>query len=136
AETSFRRMREVWFGRLLGPERDDRPKSFHMSWVRRLSPLESTYTKERATEICLDTLKRLGLDLASDPNIRTDVDDRPQQSPPACVARALLRPVRRAGRAERGGDRLPRSTPLQAVRREAAVRARVLVTLRSVGRRR
>src|SRR5207244_616664 len=39
ADASFRRMREQWFDRLLGPERDDRPKSFHMAWMRRLSPL-------------------------------------------------------------------------------------------------
>src|SRR5581483_5734028 len=85
ADEAFRRMRERWCDRLLGPERDDRPKSFHMSWVRRLSPLESTYSKERATEVCLDTLKSIGFDLGADPNIRTDLDDRPQKSPRACV---------------------------------------------------
>jgi hypothetical protein len=85
ADDSFRRLRERWFDRLLGTERDDRPKSFHMAWVRRLSPLESTYSKERATEICLDTLKGIGFDLGADPNIRTDLDDRPQKSPRACV---------------------------------------------------
>ncbi len=56
-----------------------------MAYVRRLSPLEATYTKERATEICLQTLKALGFDLAADPNIRPDLDDRPQKSPRACV---------------------------------------------------
>jgi hypothetical protein len=50
-----------------------------------LSPLESTYTKERATEVCLDTLAQLGFDLANEPNIRLDLDDRPQKSPRACV---------------------------------------------------
>jgi hypothetical protein len=85
ADASFQRMREHWFDRLLGPERDDRPRSFHMSWVRRLSPLESTYTKERATEVCLETLTQLGFDLAADPNIRPDLDDRPQKAPRACV---------------------------------------------------
>jgi hypothetical protein len=85
ADESFRKMRERWFDRLLGPDRDDRPRSFHMSWVRRLSPLESTYTKDRATEICLDTLEAIGFDLGADPNIRTDLDDRPQKSPRACV---------------------------------------------------
>ena len=34
-------------------------------YLRRLSPLESTYTKERATEVCLATLARLGFDLAA-----------------------------------------------------------------------
>ena len=32
-----------------------------MSYMRRLSPLESTYTKERATEVCLATLQRARL---------------------------------------------------------------------------
>jgi hypothetical protein len=56
-----------------------------MGYVRRLSPLDSTYTKERATEVCLATLSALGFDLAADSNIRLDLDDRPQKSPRACV---------------------------------------------------
>ena len=84
-DTSFTAMRERWFGRLLGPERDAVPASAHMSYVRRLSPLASTYTKERATEVCLDTLAKLGFDLGSDPHIRLDLDDRPQKAPRACV---------------------------------------------------
>ena len=56
-----------------------------MAYVRRLSPLESTYTKERATDVCLATLKELGFDLAGDPNIKPDLDDRPQKAPRACV---------------------------------------------------
>ena len=70
---------------VLGPDRDDEPRSYHMAYVRRLSPLESTYTKERATDICLATLKELGFDLAGDPNIKPDLDDRPQKAPRACV---------------------------------------------------
>src|ERR1700760_1375230 len=53
--------------------------------MRRLSPLEATYTKERATEICLATLSELGFDLAAATNIKLDLDDRPQKSPRACV---------------------------------------------------
>ena len=53
--------------------------------MRRLSPLESTYTKDRATEICLQTLEALGFDLNAQPNIKLDLDDRPQKSPRACV---------------------------------------------------
>ena len=78
-------MRETWFERVLGPARDDQPRAYHMAYVRRLSPLESTYTKERATDVCLATLKELGFDLAGDPNIRPDLDDRPQKAPRACV---------------------------------------------------
>jgi hypothetical protein len=84
-ENRFIAMRERWFERLLGPERDELPASAHMSYVRRLSPLASTYTKERATEVCLDTLAQLGFDMASDPHIRLDLDDRPQKAPRACV---------------------------------------------------
>jgi hypothetical protein len=84
-ESVFLAMRERWFERLLGPDRDDVPSSAHMGYVRRLSPLDSTYTKERATEVCLATLSALGFDLASDRNIRLDLDDRPQKSPRACV---------------------------------------------------
>jgi hypothetical protein len=53
--------------------------------MRRLSPLEATYAKDRATEVCLATLTDLGFDLAADRNIRLDLDDRPQKSPRACV---------------------------------------------------
>ena len=85
AEASYLRMREAWFDRLLGADRDDQPSSYHMAYVRRLSPLETIYTKDRATDVCLATLTALGFDLAADPNIRPDLDDRPQKSPRACV---------------------------------------------------
>jgi hypothetical protein len=85
SEQAYLRMRETWFERVLGPGRDDEPRSYHMAYVRRLSPLESTYTKERATDVCLATLKELGFDLAGDPNIKPDLDDRPQKAPRACV---------------------------------------------------
>jgi hypothetical protein len=81
----YTELREKWFDRLLGSERAAVPSSAHAAYVRRLSPLEATYTKERATEVCLDTLGQLGFDLAAQPNIRLDLDDRPQKSPRACV---------------------------------------------------
>jgi hypothetical protein len=84
-EAEFIAMRDRWFDRLLGPDRDAVPSSAHMGYVRRLSPLDSTYTKERATDVCLATLTALGFDLAEDRNIRLDLDDRPQKSPRACV---------------------------------------------------
>ena len=74
-----------WFDRLLGTDRDDVPASFHSGYMRRLSPLQSTYTKERSVEICMDTLRNLGFDMENDENIRLDLDDRPQKSPRACV---------------------------------------------------
>jgi hypothetical protein len=82
---SFRVLRDRWFEKLLGPERDAVPTSYHTAYMRRLSPLESTYTKERATEICLATLADLGFDLAAATNIKLDLDDRPQKAPRACV---------------------------------------------------
>ncbi len=84
-EPVFLELRETWFERLLGPEREAQPSSAHMGYVRRLSPLDATYTKERATEVCLATLSALGFDVAADRNIRLDLDDRPQKSPRACV---------------------------------------------------
>src|SRR3954447_15557892 len=84
-ESTFLELRELWFDRLLGPEREQQPSSAHMGYVRRLSPLDSTYTKERATDVCLATLSALGFDLAADRNIKLDLDDRPQKSPRACV---------------------------------------------------
>jgi len=85
ADEPYARLREKWFERLLGDEREDVPASYHSAYMRRLSPLESTYTKERSVEICMDTLKRLGFDMENDQNIRLDLDDRPQKSPRACV---------------------------------------------------
>jgi hypothetical protein len=78
-------LRDRWFERLLGPERAEVPASSHVSYMRRLSPLDAIYTKERSVEVCLRTLGQLGFDLAGEPNIRLDLDDRPQKSPRACV---------------------------------------------------
>ncbi|MHB8641426.1 MAG: hypothetical protein ACYDA3_00850 [Gaiellaceae bacterium] len=82
---SYGRMRENWFARLLGEQRADVPSSYHSAYMRRLSPLEATYTKERSVEICMQTLRELGFDMENDKNIRLDLDDRPQKSPRACV---------------------------------------------------
>jgi hypothetical protein len=82
---AYAKLREHWFERLLGAERDDVPSSFHSAYMRRLSPLESTYTKEKSVEVCMRTLRELGFDLEHDENIRLDLDDRPQKSPRACV---------------------------------------------------
>ena len=82
---AWERMRERWFDRLLGPERDEQPTNAHVRWLRRLSPLESTYTKERCVPVCVETVRGLGFDLEAIPNIRLDLEDRPQKSPRACV---------------------------------------------------
>jgi hypothetical protein len=85
AEQAYVRLRDRWFERLLGAEREPVPSSYHVGYLRRVSPLADTYTKDRAVEVCLDTLTRLGFDLANDSKIRLDVEDRPQKSPRACV---------------------------------------------------
>jgi len=84
----YDRLRGRWFERLLGPERTELPTSAHVRWLRRLSPLESTYPKERSVEVCLETLRALGFELEAIPNIRLDLEDRPQKSPRACVIAA------------------------------------------------
>jgi hypothetical protein len=84
----YERLRDRWFERLLGPERAELPTSAHVRWLRRLSPLESTYPKERSVEVCMETLRALGFELDAIPNIRLDVEDRPQKNPRACVIAA------------------------------------------------
>jgi hypothetical protein len=84
-DASFGELRERWLDRLLGPERASEPSSAHVAYVRRLSPLADTYTKERSVPVCLASLAELGFDLASDERIRLDLDDRPQKNPRACV---------------------------------------------------
>ncbi|MBD0329117.1 MAG: hypothetical protein ICV64_03330 [Thermoleophilia bacterium] len=78
-------LRERWFDRILGRDRDDVPTAHHFGYLRRLSPLAGVYTKERAVEVCLATLEALGFRLAEEPRIRVDLDDRPQKNPRACV---------------------------------------------------
>ena len=82
---AYGRLRDHWFARLLGPERDEQPTNAHVTYLRRLSPFESTYTKERAVEICLASVQALGFDMTAIPNIRLDLEDRPQKNPRACV---------------------------------------------------
>jgi hypothetical protein len=85
ATESYAPLRDRWFEKLLGSGHPDVPTSYHTAYMRRLSPLEATYEKDRATEVCLDTLQRIGFDLAAQPNIKLDLDDRPQKAPRACV---------------------------------------------------
>jgi hypothetical protein len=85
AASEFERLRERWFERLLGPERTELPTSAHLRWLRRLSPLESTYPKERSVEVWVETVRGLGFDIEAMPSIRLDLEDRPQKSPRACV---------------------------------------------------
>jgi hypothetical protein len=88
AGEEYGRLRDRWFERLLGPERAEVPSSAHIRWLRRLSPLESTYPKDRSVEICVETVRALGFELEAIPNIRLDLEDRPQKNPRACVIAA------------------------------------------------
>ena len=82
---AFVRLRDRWFEKLLGRDRHELPSNAHVHYLRRLSPLESTYTKERAVDICLATTLALGFDMTAIPNIRLDTEDRTQKNPRACV---------------------------------------------------
>jgi hypothetical protein len=84
-DESFGPLRERWLDRILGEEHEPEPASYHISYLRRLSPLADTYTKERSVPVCLESLSRLGFDLAAEEHIRLDLDDRPQKNPRACV---------------------------------------------------
>jgi hypothetical protein len=84
-EDAFGALRTRWLDRILGDERDPEPTSYHVAYLRRLSPLANVYTKERAVPVSLASLERLGFDLAADERIRLDLDDRPQKNPRACV---------------------------------------------------
>ncbi len=78
-------LRERWLDELLGPERESLPTAFHVAYLRRLSPLADTYSKERSVPVCVATLRAIGFAIDEDPRIRLDLDDRPQKSPRACV---------------------------------------------------
>jgi hypothetical protein len=84
-DEAWAELRERWTDRILGAGREDEPAPHHVAYLRRMSPLASLYTKERAVPVCLESLRRLGFDLAADEHIRLDLDDRPQKSPRACV---------------------------------------------------
>jgi len=84
-EDVYAELRDRWLDRILGEGRAPSPSSYHAAYVRRLSPLQDVYSKDRATEVCLATLTELGFDLAGDKNIRTDLEDRPQKTPRPCV---------------------------------------------------
>ena len=87
AAAAYDELRERWLDRLLGDNRAPKPSSYHAAYLFRLTPLADVYTKERATAICLETLRALGCDLEADGNIRTDLEDRPQKAPrPSVIA--------------------------------------------------
>jgi hypothetical protein len=78
-------LRNRWLDGLLGADRDIQPTFAHSAWLRRLSPLARTYTKERCVPVCTATLREIGFAIEDEKRIRLDLDDRPQKSPRACV---------------------------------------------------
>jgi hypothetical protein len=82
---SWAPLRARWLQAILGLEPEEEPPSYHVAYLRRMSPLAGLYAKERAVPVCLETLARLGFGLAADSRIKLDLDDRPQKSPRACV---------------------------------------------------
>ena len=59
-------------------ERDEIPSVFHVSWMRRLSPLADTYSKERSVPVCTASLHAIGFAIEDDSRIRLDLEDRPR----------------------------------------------------------
>src|SRR3712207_1915849 len=51
ATDAWRPLRERWFDRLLGAEREDVPTSAHVAYMRRLSPLDELYTDRKSTRL-------------------------------------------------------------------------------------
>ena len=83
---SYSELRGRWLDRLLGAERPAVPSSYHALYVYRLAALADVYAKDRATGICVSTLRELGFDLARS-GVSTDLEDRPQKTPrPAVIA--------------------------------------------------
>jgi hypothetical protein len=101
SRASYEELRERWLDRLLGDAREPVPSAAHAGFVFRLTPLAGTYTKERATEVCLATLAELGFDLAAEGSVRLDLEDRPQKAPrpsviaadPPAVVHLITRPL-------------------------------------------
>ena len=65
---SYGVLRDSWFTSCSARSARTIPSSYHTAYMRRLSPLESTYTKDRATEICLRRSTRSG---STSPHDRT-----------------------------------------------------------------
>ena len=87
ADEVYGRLSSRWFDKLLGGEQPERPTSYHVSWLRRLSPLEATIRRiVRPRSVSRRSASLF--DLSQEPNIRLDLDDRPQKSPRACVIAA------------------------------------------------
>jgi hypothetical protein len=84
-DEAWQAMRAEWLDRLLGEERSAEPASYHVSYLRRMTPFADLYPKDRCVPVSLATLASLGFDLAANENIKLDLDDRPQKSPRACV---------------------------------------------------
>src|ERR671918_347436 len=84
-DASWELLRGRWVERVLGLEHEPEPGSYHVAYLRRMSPLAELYSQDRAVPVCLETLARVGFDLAANERIRLDLDDRPQKSPRACV---------------------------------------------------
>ena len=82
------------------------PSSCHAAYMRRLSPLEDVYTKERATEICLATLE--GARASTSPATRTSARPRGPSAEDAAAVRDRVRPADRRPPDHTGPGRAPR----------------------------
>jgi hypothetical protein len=82
---SYGGLRERWFAKLLREERAEVPSSYHTAYMRRLSPLESTYTEGARRSLPQTRWARARLRPERAAEHQADLDDRPQKSPRACV---------------------------------------------------
>jgi hypothetical protein len=86
-DARYAELRSRWLDRILGHGRMPEPASYHAAYVLRLTALADVFPKERATEVCITTLAEIGCDIREYPNIRADLEDRPQKAPrPAVIA--------------------------------------------------
>ena len=107
-DAAYGDLRRRWLDVILGEERENEPASAHVAYVRRLSPLAGTYTKERSVPVCLATLTRARLR----PRRRRADPARPRRSPaeePEGVRHRLRPPQRRPPDHSRPGR--PRRLP-------------------------
>ena len=86
ADGVYAALRERWFERLLGPEREAIavfvPRLVHAPPLAAREHLHEGAARSRSA---WTRSSALGFDLEAEPNIKLDLDDRPQKSPRACV---------------------------------------------------
>lgn len=81
---SFEARAPEMFRELVGRD-EERPSRGHAAYMRSLHMFDDIYTRERMLEVCTKTVAELGFPLDRIPTIVSDLEDREQKSPRACV---------------------------------------------------